>query len=174
MSNKVGKVEIEASEVLYKIGEQVVHIPEGVCIIDEIVKMDTFNEEKEYYKLVPIMDKNSVLYVAINGPKKNIRKLRTKKEVLQILEEQKISQMHWEKNEERRISRVKEAIYKDDGTAIAKWIKVYYRRKKKERLTISDSTLLKKAEQLLYSEMSVVLKKEYNKLRAYFLDEINV
>ena len=66
---------------------------------------------------------------------------------------------------------MKAAIYNDDGVAMAKWIKVYHRRKKKERLNISDSNLLQKAERLLYSEMAVVLKKDYNKLRMQILDE---
>lgn len=169
MCNKT--VNLVDTEVKYKVGEKVVHIPEGVCVIEEITQMCIGNEKKEYYKLVPVMDKASVLYVAINGPKKNMRKLRTKAEILQIMEAQKNSKMNWEKREDRRISQMKTAIYNDDGIAMAKWIKVYYRRKKKERLNISDSNLLQKAERLLYSEIATVLKKDYNKLRMYILDE---
>ncbi len=165
-------VEVETSEVVYEVGEQVVHIPEGVCVIEEIVKMDICNEVKEYYKLVPVMDKTSIFYVAINGPKRNMRKLRTQKELLQILEEQKKSKMHWEKNEERRLSQFKNAIYNDDAITMAKCIKVYHQRKKQERLTTNDNAILIKAEQLLYSEMSVVLKQEYNKLCTLSFAEI--
>ena len=160
-----------SDEHKYRIGERIVHIPEGVCRIEEITKIDSVGEGKQYYKLVPLMGDTCALYVSVNGSKKNIRKLRSKEEMLKIVDAQKTSEMNWEKREDRRLSQVKAAIYNDDGVAIAKWIKVYYCRRKKERLNIVDNNLLKKAEQLLYSEMSVVLRRDYNKLRSNTLSE---
>ena len=158
-------------EQQFRIGEKVVHIPEGVCRIEEITTMDYFNESKEYYKLIPAMGEPCAIYVSVNGANKNIRKLRSREEIMEILEMQKKSKMHWEKREDRRISQIKAAVYGDDGIALAKWIKVYHLRRKQEHLNINDSNLLKKAEQLFYSEMSVVLKKDYNKLRSQTLNE---
>lgn len=156
----------------YQIGEKVVHIPEGVCMITEITKMTTFDEEKEYYKLIPVMDNTMTIYVGVNGPAKNIRKLKSKEEIQTIIEKQKESRSHWEKNEEKRQSQMKAAIQKDDSIAIAKLLKTYYQRRKIQHLNISDNNLLKQAEQLLYSEMAEVLQTDYQKLRTRILAQL--
>ena len=166
---KSNATKIKSSDNLngvYNIGEKVVHIPEGVCTITEITKMAHSGVEKDYYKLVPVMDNSTAIYVSLNTSEKNIRKLRSKNELLHILEAQKKTKTHWEKNEEKRISQMKSAIHKDDGVAIAKLIKTYYQKRKQERLCTSDNNMLKKAEQLLYSEMAEVLKTDYSNLRS--------
>jgi len=163
--------EVILLENTYQIGEKVVHIPEGVCIISEITKMISFGEEKEYYKLIPVMDDSRIIYVGINRPSKNIRRLRNKDEIQKILDVQKASRSHWEKNEEKRCNLLKTAIQKDDGQAIAKIIKTYYQRRRIQKLNTTDSNLLKKAEQLLYSEIAEVLQTDFQKLRTHILEQ---
>ena len=155
---------------VFQIGEKVVHIPEGVCTITEITKMDTFGTEKDYYKLVPVMDNTQAIYVGINSPAKYVRHLRSKEEIQMIMKAQKESKKLWEKNEEKRNSQMKTAIQNDDGIALAKLIKTYYQKRKLDRLNTNDSNQLKKAEQFLYSEIAEVLHKDYNKLRSKILE----
>ena len=156
----------------YQIGEKVVHIPEGVCIITEITKMTNFGEEKEYYKLIPVMDNTMTIYVGVNGPSKNIRKLKSREEIQTIIKKQTESRSHWEKNEEKRKAQMKAAIQKDDSIAMAKLLKTYYQKRKQQHLNTLDNNLLKQAEQLLYSEMAEVLQTDFQKLRAYILAQL--
>lgn len=102
--NAAMKTHLAKTECTYHTGEKVFHIPEGVCLIEEISRMANFGEEKEYYKLVPVMDKTVIIYVGIDGPAKYMRKLRSKENVHQIIALQQKSNMHWEKDEEKRIS----------------------------------------------------------------------
>lgn len=154
---------IEKDEHIFQIGENVVHIPEGVCTITEIVKMKNMDSaENEYYKLVPVMDKSSAIYVKMDFPEKHMRRLRSREEILEILETQKKVKPLWDSNEQKRISKRRIAIKEDDGIVIAKLIRSYRHRRKKEHLNLSDSNWLKMAEQFWGSEVAVVLDMDYD------------
>lgn len=169
--NAAMKTYLSETECTYHTGEKVFHIPEGVCLIEEISRMANFGEEKEYYKLVPVMDKTVTIYVGIDGPAKYMRKLRSKENVQQIITLQQKSNMHWEKDEEKRISQMQTALRSDNAETAAKLIKMYHQRKKQERLSTSDNNLLKKAEQFLYSEFAEVLGVNYKKLCSGALEQ---
>lgn len=62
---------------MYKKGDYVVKIPDGICQIDQIGYLDIpgINKDKEYYILVPLKEKTAKLYIPsdrINGQIRNI------------------------------------------------------------------------------------------------------
>lgn len=150
------------TDITFCVGEKVVHVPEGVCVIEEITTIRNRDSiDKEYYKLVPVMDKTSAIYVSIDTPEKYMRKLKSKKEIQEILETQKKAKPLWDANEQRRIQKRRTAMQEDDGMAIAKLIKAYRYRREKEHLSISDRNWLKTAEQFWFSEVAEVLGMDY-------------
>lgn len=160
----------EDTEITYHVGEKVVHIPEGVCLIEGISRMESFGMEKDYYKLVPVLDKTVTIYVGVDGPAKYMRSLRSKEDIQQIIALQQKSNMRWEKNEEKRISQMRSALRNDHAEMVAKLIKMYHQRRKQEHLTTSDNNQLKKAEQFLYSEIAEVMNINYKKLCSGILE----
>ena len=53
---------------MYKKGDYVVKMPEGICKIENIGHPDTtgMNKTKEYYILVPINEKTSKIYLPVD------------------------------------------------------------------------------------------------------------
>lgn len=144
------------------IDEKVIHIPEGVCIIEQICKIrNDDNIECEYYKLVPLVNSTSAVYVPVHSEKTHTRSLRSKKEICKILELTAKCKPVWEKNEQKRVAKRQRALLDDDGVTLAKLIKSYHHKKEKDHITILDSIWLKKAEQLLCSEIAEVLNVDY-------------
>ena len=140
------------------IGKKVIHNPEGVCIITEITKLDnSLIDAQNYYKLVPVEDQSTAIYVPVESVEEHVRDLRSREEVQNILESCENAKTSWDSNEQKRILKRRTAMQSDDGTALSKLIKTYHKRKEKNNLSVMDSNWLKKAEQFLGSEIAEVL-----------------
>lgn len=147
------------------IGKKVVHIPEGVCTITEICTMkNDAGEEREFYKLTSVKNQSLVVYVPLDSAEKHMRNLRSREEISEILQSCKTAKTGWDSSEQKRVEKRRKALQEDDGLAIAKLIKSYHRRKENSNLSVVDSNWLKKAEQLLCSEMEEVLQMDYQKV----------
>ena len=145
------------------IGKKVVHVPEGVCIITEICRIKNDScEEREFYKLSSVKNQ-MVVYVPVDSAEKHMRKLRSREEILDILQNCNTTKTMWDSNEQKRIAKRRKAMQEDDGRALAKLIKSYYRRKAKTNISVADRNWLKKAEQFLCSEIEEVLHIDYEK-----------
>ncbi len=140
------------------IGKKVIHNPEGVCEIAGIRKIETgLYEEREYYKLVPVTDESCAIYIPVHSIDQHIRALKNKKEILDIIKQCKEVKPLWINNEQKRIERRQKALKNDDAIALAKLIRSYHYRRRKDHLSIADHNWLKKAEQYLCSEIAEVL-----------------
>jgi hypothetical protein len=61
--------------------------------------VDSFAEEKhEYLKLIPVEDRSTTVYIPLGAIHKNIRALRSRKEILDIIEQNKRSKADWDNN----------------------------------------------------------------------------
>ena len=141
------------------------HIPEGVCTITEICTMkNDAGEEREFYKLTSVKNQSLVVYVPLDSAEKHMRNLRSREEISEILQRCKTAKTGWDSSEQKRVEKRRKALQEDDGLAIAKLIKSYHRRKENSNLSVVDSNWLKKAEQLLCSEMEEVLQMDYQKV----------
>ena len=67
---------------MYKKGDYVVKMPEGICKIENIGHPDTtgMNKTKEYYILVPINEKTSKIYLPVDYVDWRIRNMISKEE----------------------------------------------------------------------------------------------
>ncbi len=147
---------------MINIGAKVVHNPEGVCLINEMVKIqDDMYDKKEYYKLIPVQNQTVAVYIPVKTAGTHVRKLRSKKEIQSILESCQEINLHWDQNEQRRITKRQKAMQEDDGPTLAKLIKIYHNRKKVTHMPVKDCNWLKQAEQFLGSEVAEVLHIEF-------------
>ena len=156
------KISVENNDEEKYIGRKVIHNPEGVCIITAISDLNTsLIEERKYYKLVPVYDQTMAVYIPVRSVKDHVRDLRSTEEVLRILESCEKAKTAWDNNEQKRITKRRTAMQNDDGAALSKLIKTYHKRKEKCRLSVADSSWLKRAEQFLGSEIAEVLNIDF-------------
>lgn len=72
---------------MYKKGDYVVKMLEGICKIENIGYPDTTetNNTKEYYILVPINEKTSKIYLPVDYIDGRIRNMISKEEAIQLI-----------------------------------------------------------------------------------------
>ena len=72
---------------MYKKGDYVVKMPEGICKIENVGHPDItgMNKTKEYYILVPINEKASKIYLPVDYVDGRIRNMISKEEAIQLI-----------------------------------------------------------------------------------------
>lgn len=146
---------------MYSVGEKVVHSPEGVCIIDEIVEMDVWGEKKPFYKMHSVVEQEVVLYVSLENKKNKLRPLKTKEEVEYLLQMQPEENQFLVQNMQRRAKIQRRAILEDNSEKLMQLIKLYAQKKHNTYISIGDNLWLKHAERFLFSEIAEVMGMEY-------------
>jgi CarD family transcriptional regulator len=148
-------------------GSYVVNTNNGICEISDIVKMNMTGEEKEYYVLVPIEEKNAKVFVPVAIAEKRVRPVMKEAEAWTLIKEIKAVDEALIENEREREKVYKEAINSRDPKRLISIIKtIYIRRKKRldagKKTTTVDDRYFKLAENNLYSELafSLGVKKE--------------
>lgn len=70
---------------MYKKGDYVVKIPEGVCKIEDIGPLNISGTNKEYYMLVPINEKASKIYIPADTIEGRIRNVISKEDAMKFI-----------------------------------------------------------------------------------------
>ena len=118
---------------MYRRGDYVVKVPEGVCKIEEIGQFDISGTDREYYLLVPIAEQSSRIYVPTDNAAGRIRSVIKKAEAMQLIKsiprinEKEIT------SEKMREQEYKETILSGNPEKIVSIIKLLYSRRQ-ERL----------------------------------------
>lgn len=116
---------------MYKKGDYVVKMPEGICKIENVGHPDTtgMNKTKEYYILVPINEKTSKIYLPVDYVDGRIRNMISKEEAIQLIKSiPNITETEIH-NEKMREQEYKAAILSGDNKKIVSIIKLIYTRK---------------------------------------------
>ena len=149
---------------MYKKGDYVVKMPDGICKIENVGHPDTtgMNKTKEYYILVPINEKTSKIYLPVDYVDGRIRNMISKEEAIQLIKSiPNITETEIH-NEKMREQEYKAAILSGDNKKIVSIIKLIYTRKQErikqgKKSTVTDDKYFKQAEDVLFSELSFVL-----------------
>lgn len=136
----------------------------GVCRVVDIVgnPIDKFDRKRKYYLLEPVFEKGSTVYTPVDSEKVIMRRILTREEAENLIA--RITQIEtvWVQEEKSREQMYKEAIRTYDCDTLVEIIKTLYLRKQSriqdgKKVLSSDEQYLRKAEELLYSEMSFAL-----------------
>lgn len=144
-----------------------------VCIIKEIKK----NMGQDYYVLIPIEDESLKIEVPVVNKLGNIKKLITKENALEIIEQiPNIKPLEIE-NEKIIEQEYKKLFNSGNPLDLIKIIKTTYLRNEnrilnKKRISERDDIYFNKAERLLYNELSKVLNKTYDETKKYVIDNV--
>ena len=148
--------------IMFRVGEKVVHSPEGVCKIEAVCQLEVDKNQKYYYRLKPTKSESETLYIPIEKINLSVRPLKTKKELEKILLIEPEEGLFYYKNPQKRMNIQNQAIREDDADMIIQLIKMYRRKRQKAQISVGDARWLKEAECYLFSEMSEVLEYDYD------------
>lgn len=154
----------ENQKKMFEVGEYIVYGCKGVCQVEEITHIDIpgSNKDRLYYVLAPLEDRNGKIYAPTDNAKVAMRKVITRQEAEQLIEEMPQIEELWVANEKQRELQYKEALKTCDFRAWISIIKTLYFRKKEriaqgKKITSLDERYLKAAENELYGELSLIL-----------------
>lgn len=155
---------------MYQVGDYVVKSANGICVVKDIMNPDFVDDDKKlYYELQPLADSKTVLYVSTDRDDGSMRAVITEEEAENLIRMIPTIDEPWINNERERERNYKEAIKSNEPEKLIGIIKLIYQRKKMrleqgKKTTIVDKQYFDKAEELLYSELELVLKKSRDEI----------
>lgn len=164
---------------MFEIGELIMCGGHGVCRVTAITEnpIDRRDKEKKNYILEPVFEKGSTIYTAVDNDKIIMRKIMNEKDAKKLIGNIPDIETVWIKEEKTREQMYKEAIRTYDCNSLVQIIKTLYMRKQDrvqqgKKVLSSDEHYMKKAEELLYSEMAVALSIPKESVEEYIAKEI--
>lgn len=149
---------------MYSIGDYVVFGNKGICSINEIttLNMSEVDGDRLYYIMTPVNTNNGKLYTPVDCDPKRLRNLMTKDEAQNLIESvPEVSEISLI-SDKLLESKYRELLKDATPSECMQIIKTVYTRKSRrikqgKKLTEVDGRFLKRAEDLLYAELSMVL-----------------
>lgn len=152
----------------------------GVCRVVDIIgnPIDRLDKKTKYYVLEPVFEKSSTIYTPVNNDKVIMRKIMNKQEAEELVDRITMIDTVWIQEEKRREQMYKEAIRTYDCQSLVQIIKTLYLRKQSrlregKKVLSSDEQYLRKAEELLYSEMSLALSIPKEQVEEYIIQAVD-
>ena len=152
---------------MYKVGDFVVKVNNGVCRVVDIVELDGMSgiSGKQYYLMVPRSDMNAKLYVPVEGKNDNIREVMSEQEALDFIARIPDIASAVIQNEKTREQEYKNAIHSGSPDQLVSILKNIHRRniersEQGKKNTTVDERYFKLAEDILYSELTFALDME--------------
>lgn len=155
---------------MYKVGEYVVKVNNGVCRIEDIVEMKLMSPDlKKYYLLVPLDNKTAKVYVPVDGKNDNVRYVMTGQEAQDFIERIPSIEVAWIESDKIREQEYKTAIRSGSPDSLISIIKNIYirnleRYEQGKKVTTVDDRYNKMAENILYSELAFALDQDRQKI----------
>lgn len=163
---------------MFKVGDYIMYGQKGVCRVGELTQLEIKENDGERlcYIIYPINDERSRVYFPVEGVRPGVRKVMTKKEVTQLLDDMKNIDII-NSDDRTREEAYKKAIMGSDCRDIVRVIKTIYIHKQErlrlgKKITSTDARYLKQAEDKLYGEMAFVLGKQRAEMEEYILHYI--
>ncbi len=162
---------------MFKIGDYVVYGNVGVCRVENVGPVAIGMKGKDYYTLVPVYERNSRLYTAVDSEKVVIRPVLTKEETDALIDEMADIETLWISDEKKREEIYKEAMHTCDCKEWVRMIKTLYLRKldrisRGKKATSSDEKYLHLAQDNLYGELAFSLKMPKEQVEEFITSRI--
>lgn len=165
---------------MFEKGELIMCGGHGVCRVVDIVgnPIDRLDRKRKYYLLEPVFEKSSTIYTPVDNEKVIMRRIMNKEEAEELIERITGIDTVWIQEEKRREQMYKEAIRTYDCQSLVQIIKTLYLRKQNrlkegKKVLSSDEQYLRKAEELLYSEMSLALAIPKEQVEEYIIQAVD-
>ncbi len=151
----------------------------GVCRVVNVMgnPFDRFDKVRMFYVLEPVFEKASTVYMPVDNDKVVMRRVMNRDEAEELIDNINEIETVWIKEEKGREQMYKDAIRTYDCQSLVQIIKTLYMRKQSrikegKKVLSSDEQYLRKAESLLYSEMSIALDIPKEEVQGYITDAV--
>lgn len=152
----------------------------GVCRVVNVTgnPIDRLDKIRKYYVLEPVFEKGSTVYTPVDNDKVIMRRIMNKQEAEELVGRITSIDTVWIQEEKSREQMYKEAIRTYDCHSLVQIIKTLYLRKQSrlqegKKVLSSDEQYLRRAEELLYSEMSLALSIPKEEVENYIKDAVH-
>lgn len=164
---------------MFDVGDYIVYGINGICRVEDITHPDISGSDSKrlYYVLIPQKAKGSKLFCPADNDRIMIRKVVTKEEAKQIMQESKDIEPLVITNERMRDDSYKTVMKSGDCRQWISIIKTLHIRKKEreatgKKITATDERYLKMAEDELYSELALATGDDKEDIKQVILDSI--
>jgi RNA polymerase-interacting CarD/CdnL/TRCF family regulator len=165
----------EIKSIEYQIGEKVMHPVEGACYVKGITMMKRGAEEKPYYKLIPLLNEKTIVYVPVfNNSANRIRPIMSMNEIDEISNELQNIEINWISDNRKRQEAFLTVIKSCDTVKITKIIILMLERELEKPLQSMDKDLLCKAQKLAYSEIAIVKGKTFDEVKQDIKNKVQI
>ncbi|MBP1550490.1 MAG: hypothetical protein J6A05_10860 [Oscillospiraceae bacterium] len=165
---------------MFKSGEYVIYGSGEICCIEEITDrcFDGTNKIK-YYKIAPKEYRNSAYYVPVASAEKEIRRLLTKEEVLEIIDSIPQAEAVWYADKNERKSYFEDVLRSDDFSRLVGMIKAIYEERQKrsndgKKLITADERAFSAAEHIIHGEFAFVLGIPESEVGSFIRERIEI
>ena len=166
---------MEQSNTKYHVGEYISCQGIGICQISDISEMDFGDyNPKKYYKLKPVYDVHSTSYLPVDSPEVNskLRRLITKEELDEVIDDAEKVDIDWIENGKQRAERFSEILSGGDRVEALWLVKTLSLHKaeveaQSRKFYASDARILAAAEKLVCEEFAFVLGCSKNEVIPY-------
>ena len=165
---------------MFAIGEYVVCGNKGVCVVENITRLDIsgVDKEREYYILKPLYLAGSTVYVPVDSPKESMRRVLKKEEAQKLIQTIPRIPLIDITNEKLSEQAYRECMRTNSCEDWVRIIKTIYLRKQKRiqagrKVTAVDAKYFHLAEESLYGELAVALDMSRDAVEAYITGEID-
>ncbi|MCH5263564.1 MAG: CarD family transcriptional regulator [Lachnospiraceae bacterium] len=152
----------------------------GVCRVVNVTgnPIDRLDKVRKYYVLEPVFERGSTVYTPVDNDKVIMRKIMNKQEAEELVGRITSIETVWIQEEKSREQMYKEAIRTYDCHSLVQIIKTLHLRKQSrlqegKKVLSSDEQYLRKAEELLYSEMSLALSIPKEEVETYIKEAVH-
>lgn len=163
---------------MFDVGEYIIYGTNGVCQVSSVGKLAISDDDKLYYTLVPVYSKSSTVYTPVDNEKVVMRRLISKEEARELVENMNSVETISVEDEKKREECYKQALRTCECTEWVKLIRTSYlriqdRRNSGKKVINSDEKYLRAAEDYLYGELAIALDIEKEKVRDYIVEKVN-
>ena len=172
---------MEMRKIMFEKGEYIVYGSNGVCEVTDIRNMDLkgIPKDKLFYVLTPYNQKGSTVFTPVDSTKTVMRKVLTKEQALELIDNMPEVEELYFSNEKVREEKYKECIRSCDCEQCIRVIKTLYLRRDEKiaqgkKFAATDERYLKLAEDNLYSELSVALGMTKKEVQRYIEEKLGI
>ena len=152
----------------------------GVCKIEDLrpMKFDPDSREREYYILRPVHQESSQIFVPADNQTliDQMRPVLSPEEIDRIILSVKDQSLTWEKDRKARSARFQEILSRRDERELLMLISCLYLKSKEtaNRLSSTDTQILKKAELIIEQEFAFSLKISMQSVGIYIRKKLDM
>ncbi len=164
---------------MFKIGEKIVYGMSGIYTVEDIREETVLGQKRTYYILQSEGNMQSKVFVPVDSETlvASMRRTMSREDAEKIISEVKdIPEAPWQKDSRQRSSQFRAIMESGDPRAVISVIKSLWknseaRKAEGKKTYMADENSMRKAEKLLYSELSLALGIPEDQVLSYIIEK---